>query len=75
MALHIYGKIDEVLELLMKKLQIPIPQFSLKRRAEVTVKDGKLNIAGKDTNGRPYTIFKSTSSEQNNKNFKAKMKF
>jgi hypothetical protein len=75
MGLHIYGKIDEVLELLMKKLNIPVPQFSLKRRAEITEKDGRLQIAGKDTNGRPYTIFKSTSFENNNGKFKAKMNF
>ena len=75
MALHIYGKIDEVLELLMKKLNIPIPAFSLKRRAEVTLKDNRLQIAGKDTNGRPYTIFKNTSFEANNKKYKAKMTF
>lgn len=34
MALHIYAKIDEVMELLMKKLDIEIPEFRLKRHAQ-----------------------------------------
>ena len=75
MGLHIYAKIDDVLELLMKKLNIPIPAFTLKRRAEVSLKNNALSIAGKDTNGRPYTIFKKTSYEAKGDNFVAKMGF
>ena len=41
----------------------------------MSLKNNALTIAGKDTNGRPYTIFKKTSYEANNGKFVAKMGF
>lgn len=62
-ATQIYAKIDDVLELLMKKLSMAIPIFTLKRHARFTLStnatNGKeyLSCAGIDENGGPYTIF------------------
>ena len=35
MGLHIYAKIEDVFTLLMKKLNIAIPKFALKRYASI----------------------------------------
>ena len=62
-ATQIYAKIDDVLGLLMNKLNMAVPAFTLKRHARFTLStnasNGKeyLAAAGIDENGGPYTIF------------------
>ena len=54
MGIHIYAKIDEVMEMLMKKLEIPIPQFKLKRHAELKFVGKYIECNGIDLSGSPY---------------------
>lgn len=61
MALHIHARIDDVMELLMQKLNIPIPQFQLKRYAKVILDEENLSLGGIDPSGGPYSIFKSVT--------------
>ena len=59
--LVINEKMDTVVNLLMKKLQIPIPEFrrSYRLRISLTDNDSKINFTGVDTNGDCYSIFKT----------------
>ena len=69
-ALHIYAKIDDVMEMLMKKLEMPIPDFRLKRHAEFKLikafKNEILEASGIDPSGCPYQIFKSVNLNNQN---------
>mmetsp|Transcript_15684 Transcript_15684/g.38666 ORF Transcript_15684/g.38666 Transcript_15684/m.38666 type:complete len:792 (-) Transcript_15684:140-2515(-) len=38
--MHIFGKTDDVMERLMKLLEVPIPAWTLRRHIRLTVKDG-----------------------------------
>ncbi len=67
-ALRINGLIDDVMVRLMKKLDITIPQFTLKRRVSVTKCESSnkflsnkiwLKIQGVDEEGSPYSLFRS----------------
>ena len=60
-ALIIHAKIDEVMELLMKKLEIPIPEFRRSYRLKVSLSgDSKtLSVMGVDANGACYTLYKA----------------
>jgi hypothetical protein len=40
-SLIINGKIDDVIDLLMKKLKLKIPQFNLSRWTEVKIEESK----------------------------------
>ena len=57
-SLIINGRCQQIFELLMKKLNIAIPSFYIKRSAKLslTTKSGKetLTLAGVDTNNLPY---------------------
>lgn len=58
--------IDDVIELLMKKLNIPIPQFKLDRWMKVELEESKsgketLHVYGVDKSGGPYDLFKSVN--------------
>ena len=59
-GLHIYTKIDDVMELLMKKLDIAIPEFRLHRHAQFKLirtpmqATGVLDASGVDPSGSPY---------------------
>ena len=60
--LNIFGKTDEVAALLMKKLDIDIPQWRLDRFVNISVKSGdikkkKITIHGSDRDGTRYDIF------------------
>ena len=62
--LVIHSMIDTVIDLLMKKLNIPIPQFKLDRWMKVELevsKSGKetLHAYGVDKLGGPYDLFKA----------------
>ena len=58
-TLCIYAKCDDIMELLMKKLDYQIPSWQMKKRLNVALtKDEKaLEIMGVDSNGAPYTLF------------------
>mmetsp|Transcript_52433 Transcript_52433/g.60235 ORF Transcript_52433/g.60235 Transcript_52433/m.60235 type:complete len:400 (+) Transcript_52433:50-1249(+) len=66
-ALRINGMIDDVISLLMKKLQLPTPPFQLLRRLAIrripASNDSKKNakdalmLRGIDSNGDPYSLF------------------
>ena len=58
-TLCIYAKCDDIIELLMKKLDYQIPSWQMKRRLNLEIsKDGKnIEVMGVDSNGAPYTIF------------------
>jgi len=58
-TLCIYAKCDDIMELLMKKLDYQIPSWQLKRRLNVALaKDGKgVEVMGVDSNGAPFTLF------------------
>lgn len=43
----------------MKKLNIKIPKFCLKRYGELKLKDDKVFLSGIDLSGAPYSIFKT----------------
>lgn len=68
----IHGMIDDVMERLMKKLDMDIPEFKLERWAKVTLQDkNSVKIAGIDSLGDPYTLFPKVfvngkESNQNN---------
>ncbi|KAL6080520.1 Deacetylase sirtuin-type domain-containing protein [Balamuthia mandrillaris] len=56
-TLRIYGKCDEVMEGVMKELQMDIPPFLLRRRVNVAQRDNKLSISVIDVDGTPMSIF------------------
>jgi len=70
-ALRINGLIDDIMVRLMKKLDLTIPQFTLKRRVSIRKYDTEssmkkssskkigLKIQGVDEEGSPYSLFKS----------------
>lgn len=65
-ALLIHAKIDDVFEMLMKELNILIPQFKLKRWVKASIEESKtgketLKVEGIDHSGCPYELFKSTA--------------
>jgi NAD+-dependent protein deacetylase SIR2 len=59
-SLCIYGKCDEVMALLMKKLDYQIPSWQMKKRLAVELSDDKksLTLGGVDSNGSPYVLYK-----------------
>jgi hypothetical protein len=62
----IHAKIDDVMDMLMKELNIQIPQFTLKRWAECSVSKGKtgketVSVRGITETGGHYDIFKNIS--------------
>ena len=59
--LCIHERIDKVIELLMSKLEIPIPDFRRNYRLQISLAENGQNVLlkGIDTNGANYTIFKS----------------
>ena len=69
-ALCIYAKIDDVFELLMKKLDMKIPEFRLRRYGELKLKGEKVFMNGIDPSGAPYQIFKRVkcTHDENNAN-------
>lgn len=57
-TLVIHGKVDDVMKLLMEKLELKIPEFTVKRRVAVQLKnDNKLSIRGIDSNNAPFQLF------------------
>jgi hypothetical protein len=54
-------RVDKVVELLMQKLEIPIPDFrrSYRLRISLNKKDKKVLLTGVDSNGACYTLFRS----------------
>ena len=61
-SLRIYALCDDVMVRLMKKLDIPIQNFNLKRRIGITRiknKEISLRFRGLDIDDCPYTLFKS----------------
>ena len=61
-SLIIHAKIDEMFDVLMKKLNMTIPKFKLKRFVKLShdKKTNKLTVNGVDENGAPYDLFKYT---------------
>ena len=59
--LIIHEKVEKVMELLMQKLEIPIPEFRRSYRLKVFLSPDKkaVNYTGLDTNGAVYTLFKT----------------
>ena len=64
-TLVINGRCQQVFELLMKKLQIAIPEWNIKRSAKLSLetKAGKEHLvaSGVDTNNLPYDFMKTVS--------------
>lgn len=57
--LVIHGLIDDVMNLLMEKIQVKIPQFTLSRWIKVAkVAEGKVSVSGTDRRGNPFQLFK-----------------
>ena len=61
--LIIHAKIDEMMELLMKKLNIEIPRFTLNKWADIELEETKsgreiVHVSGLDTTGRPFDLFR-----------------
>ena len=59
--LVIHERMDKVVELLMQKLEIPIPEFRRSYRLKLSLQnnDQKMLLTGVDANGDCYTLFKS----------------
>lgn len=59
-TLCIYGKCDDVMMLLMKKLGYSVPAWQIKKRLQLTVSNnGKfIKMMGVDSSGGPYELFK-----------------
>ena len=59
--LVIHERVDRVIELLMEKLEIPIPDFRRSYRLKVSLSQDKRQVlfTGVDSNGACYTLFKS----------------
>ena len=60
-SLVIHEKMDKVINLLMQKLEIPIPEFRRSYRMKVFLSDDKKQVkyTGVDANGACYTLFKN----------------
>ncbi len=69
--IKIYAKCDDVMELLMQKLNIKIPEWTLKRYINVNVnyKTKFISINGVDFDGTPYDILSLIKLIINNKKF------
>jgi len=62
----IHGKIDDVIELLMKELNMQIPQWKQSRWVKCSIEESKtgketLKISGIDGNGAAYDLFKGAT--------------
>ena len=59
--LVIHERVDKVIELLMAKLEMPIPDFRRSMRLKVSLSQDKRQVlfTGVDSNGACYTLFKS----------------
>jgi len=60
----IHGYIDNVLEILVSKLNLSIPQFKLERWVKVAIQESKtgketLRVTGMDALGGPFDLFKA----------------
>lgn len=60
-TLVIHEKVDKVIEMLMSKLQFPIPDFRRTYRLKIFISPDKpqMNFMGVDGNGACYTLFRS----------------
>ena len=58
--LIIHEKIDKVMEMVMRKLEIPIPEFRRSLRLKLSLENNnqKMLLTGIDTNGDCYVLFK-----------------
>lgn len=55
---------DDVMILLMKKLNESIPEFTLERRLAITkTGNNSVKISSEDSSGAPYDVFKSVGLE------------
>ena len=72
-ALIIHAKIDDMFEVLMKKLNMEIPKFKLKRwvKASFDKKNKFLKVNGVDQNGAPYDLFKTIKIDNKSGNTQA----
>lgn len=59
-ALCIYAKCEDVMIMLMKKLDYQIPKWQIKKRLELQVSPDKksFTLGGVDGNGAPYVLYK-----------------
>ena len=57
-TLCIYGKCDDVIEIVMKKLKMAFPVWQRKMRLRLTATAKNVELTGVDGNGAPYEIFK-----------------
>ncbi len=57
-TVRIWGLCDVVVESLMKKLNIEIPDFVLTRRLGIRQNKGEIIARGLDVDGSPFTLFK-----------------
>ena len=59
-TLCIYGKCDDIIKLLMQKLEYDIPKFTLKRRLKVKYdkQNKQVSLCGVDMNGARFTFHK-----------------
>lgn len=60
-SLVIHERIDKVIDMLMDKLQIPVPEWRRSYRLEAALSADKqrVSVTGVDVNGACYTLFKS----------------
>lgn len=62
-TLRIYGRCQVVFEMLMKKLNIAIPEWNIKRHLKIELQERMnkeyLTVSGIDTNNQPYDYLKS----------------
>ena len=75
--LIIHARIQTVMQKLMEKLNMPIPNFKLDRWAEVELVDNELKVNGIDLDGGPYTLFTDMTAKYEKEaiNQKIVMKF
>jgi len=60
----IHGLVDDVIERLMKKLDIAIPAWKVERWVKVRIEESKtgketLHVSGMDRSGGPFDLFRS----------------
>ena len=60
-ALCIHEKVDKVIEMVMKHLEIPVPEFKRNLRLKISMTNDKkkIQLTGVDSNGACYTLFKN----------------
>ena len=60
-ALVIHAKVDDVMKMLMQKLEMPIPEFRRSYRLKVSLSDDSktLSVMGVDANGACYVLYKA----------------